>query len=135
MKKRKILMLVLVALVSIFALKSNAFALTCPGLDNVEIDESIPDLVSLIIKIIWVAVPILLVVFGSIDLVKGLAAQKEDEIKKGQQTFVKRLIAGVIVFFVIAVVKLIISAVAHDDNIMTCACYFIEGSSSSKCQD
>lgn len=135
MKKRKILMLAVVALISVFIFKSNTFALTCPGLDNVEIDESIPDLISLIIKIIWVAVPILLVVFGSIDLVKGLVAQKEDEIKKGQQTFIKRLIAGVIVFFVIAVVKLIISAVARDDNIMTCACYFIEGSTSAKCQD
>lgn len=135
MKKRKILMLALVALISMFVLKSNTFALTCPGLDNVEIDESIPDLISLIIKIIWIAVPILLVVFGSIDLVKGLIAQKEDEIKKGQQTFIKRLIAGAIVFFVIAIVKLVISAVAHDDNIMSCACYFIEGSSSSKCQE
>ena len=133
MKKRKIFMLALVALISVFVFKTNTFALTCPGLENVEIDESIPDLISLIIKIIWVAVPILLVVFGSIDLVKGLTAQKEDEIKKGQQTFVKRLIAGVIVFFVIAIVKLVVSAVAHNNDIMTCACYFIEGSSSGKC--
>lgn len=134
MKKSKILMLAVVALISVFIFKSNTFALTCSGLENVEIDESIPDLVSLIIKIIWVAVPILLVVFGSIDLVKGLIAQKEDEIKKGQQTFIKRLIAGILVFFVIAVVKLVVSAVAHDDNIMTCACYFFEGSSSTKCE-
>ena len=134
MKKKKLLLLFVVALICAFAFKTNTFALTCPGLENVEIDESIPDLVSLIVKIIWIAVPILLVVFGSIDLVKGVMAQKEDEIKKGQQTFVKRLIAGIIVFFVIAVVKLVISAVAHDDNVMTCACYFFEGSTSSKCK-
>ena len=129
MKKKKLLLLFVVALICAFAFKTNTFALTCPGLENVE-----TDLVSLIVKIIWIAVPILLVVFGSIDLVKGVMAQKEDEIKKGQQTFVKRLIAGIIVFFVIAVVKLVISAVAHDDNVMTCACYFFEGSTSSKCK-
>lgn len=133
MKKKKILLLFVVALICAFAFKTNTFAMQCPGLEKVEIDESIPNLVSLIISIIQIAVPILLVVFGSIDLVKGLIAQKEDEIKKGQQTFVKRLIAGVLVFFVIAVVKLVISAVSHDDNVTTCVCYFIEGANDPKC--
>ena len=134
MKKKKIFLLVIVALVCAFAFKTNIYAKACPGIEKVDIDDSIQDLVSLIIKIIWIAVPILLVVFGSIDLVKGITAQKEDEIKKGQQTFVKRLVAGIIVFFVIAVVKLIISAVAHDDNVMSCACYFFEGPNSPKCK-
>ena len=93
------------------------------------IDEKIPNTVATIINVIKIAVPILLVIFGSIDLMNGIIAAKDDEIKKGQQTFIKRLIAGALVFFVFAVVQFLISLVASGanerTNIMTCANCFI----------
>lgn len=135
MNKKKILLLAIFALICTFAFQCNAFATLdgCPS--KLDIDKKIPDTVSLIIKIIFIVVPILLVVLGSMDLLKGVIAQKEDEIKKGQQTFIKRLIAGVLVFFVYAIVKLLISAVAGDDkdSVLQCACYFINGTNSSSC--
>lgn len=133
--KNKILSIVMVMFLGMFAFIPNVFADVCGNvLPDVVIDDSIPNAVSLIIKVIQIAVPILLVVMGSIDLIKGLAAQKEDEIKKGQQIFVKRLIAGVLVFFIIAIVKLLISAVSSDSSdIMSCACYFFNGANSSSC--
>ena len=134
MSKKKIVILALFALLCTFALQGNVFALDgCPS--KLDIDEKIPNTVSLIVKIIFIAVPILLVVLGSMDLLKGVIAQKEDEIKKGQQTFIKRLIAGVLVFFVYAIVKLIIGAVASDEDegIMQCACYFINGTNNNAC--
>ena len=99
MNKKKIILLAAFALICTFLFQGNAFALDgCPS--GLDIDNKIPDTVSLIVKIIFIVVPILLVVLGSMDLLKGVFAQKEDEIKKGQQTFIKRLIAGVLVFFV-----------------------------------
>ena len=93
------------------------------------IDVKLPNMVHTIILVIQIAVPVLLVIFGMIDLFKGMIAQKEDEIKKGQQTFIKRLIAAAIVFFVIVIVKLLIGFVAGKDNdtIMGCANCFING--------
>lgn len=95
------------------------------------IDEKIPNTVSTIINIIKIAVPVLLVIFGSLDLMKGIIAAKDDEIKKGQQIFIKRLIAGALVFFVFVVVQFLISLVAGGKNeranIMTCANCFING--------
>ena len=44
------------------------------------IDEKIPNLVSTIVTVIKIVVPVLLVIFGMIDLVKGVIAQKDDEI-------------------------------------------------------
>ncbi len=133
--KKKILPIFIIAFIGLFAFIPNVSADVCGDvLGDVVIDDSIPNTVSLVIKVIQIAVPILLVVFGSIDLVKGLVAQKEDEIKKGQQVFIKRLIAGVLVFFVIALVKLVISAVSTDsNNIMSCACYFFNGANDSSC--
>lgn len=95
--------------------------------NNVQIDVKIANTVHIIILIIQIVVPILLVVFGMIDLAKAVIAGKEDEIKKAQMTFVKRLIAGALVFFVIVIVKMLVSFVADDDDIWNCAKCFLNG--------
>ena len=88
----------------------------------------IPNVVHLIIQLIWIIVPILLVVFGLMDLAKAVMAQKEDEIKKGQQTLIKRAIAAIIVFFVIPLVQLVINFVSGDDDtVMSCFNCFVNG--------
>lgn len=138
MKKKKMLLLSLVAVFSMFLLNSNVSAMTCNALPGVEIDSSIPNITSIILKVIWIAVPVILVIFGSMDLLKGVIAQKEDEIKKGQQTFIKRLIAGALVFFVFAIVQLVITAVAkssvsNEGDLVNCACKFIHGPDSGRC--
>lgn len=99
-------------------------------LPNIIIDQRLPETVSTIILIIKIVIPILLVIFGMLDLAKAVIASKEDEIKKGRQIFIKRLIAGALVFFIFTVVQLIISFVAPNDegeNILNCAECFING--------
>ena len=94
------------------------------------IDVKIANTVHTVILVIQIAIPVLLVIFGMIDLFKAVIASKEEEIKKGRQTFLKRLLVAVIVFFVIAIVKFIISFVADDEeepDIMTCAECFLTG--------
>ena len=87
-----------------------------------------PYLVHTAVTIIKIVIPILLIIFGMLDLGKAVVASKEDEIKKGQQMFIKRVIAAVIVFFVIQIVQLIISFVSDSDaNITNCFNCFING--------
>jgi hypothetical protein len=94
--------------------------------------ETIPSLIPRVISdaytIIQVAVPVVLVIVGSLDLFRGISAPKEDDIKKGQQMFIKRLISAALVFFVFAIVKVVISFVADSSNsaIMECTQCFIE---------
>ena len=64
---------------------------------------------------------------------KSVSAGKEDEMKKGQQLFIKRLISAVLVFLVFLIVKLVISLVAEEEKtdnkamrIMQCAECFID---------
>ena len=74
-------------------------------------------IINTVISFIKILVPIILVILGSLDLGKAVMAQKEDEIKKGQQVFVRRLVIGVILFVTFALVQLVISAVApHNGN-------------------
>lgn len=106
---------------------------SCGGgmIDNIPV--LIPKVISIVYTVIQVAVPVVLVIMGSLDLFRGISAQKEDEIKKGQQMFIKRLISAALVFFVFVIVKVVISFVADSSNssIMECAQCFIENECNS----
>lgn len=100
---------------------------TCGG-TNLIFSGTFPYIVSTIVTLIKIAVPILLIIFGMLDLGKAVVAAKEDEIKKGQQTFIKRAIAAVIVFFVIQIVQIVVRFVsANDNNVAQCFNCFIHG--------
>ena len=105
---------------------------TCGEL-GFDFSGTFPYLVHTAITIIKIVVPILLIIFGMLDLGKSVVASKEDEIKKGQQTFIKRVIAAVIVFFVVQVVQLIVTFVSNKDpNISSCFNCFVNGNISVK---
>ena len=53
-----------------------------------------------ILMVFKIVIPILLIVFGMIDLGKAVIASKEDAIQKATETLIKRLIAGVVIFFI-----------------------------------
>lgn len=100
---------------------------TCGDI-GVSFSGMFPYIISVLVLIIKIAVPIILIIFGMLDLAKAIMAQKEDEIKKGQQTFIKRCIAAVIVFFVVMVVQMVVSFVSNDnDDISSCLKCFING--------
>ena len=88
----------------LFLMLNNAYEQVCGGEGTVLIKT-----VSSVLTIIQIVVPILLIIFGSIDLMKAVMAGKEDEIKKSQGTFVKRAIAAVIVFFIPTIVGLLMN--------------------------
>lgn len=98
------------------------------GPSNFQFDGQLPAIVHTVILIIQIAIPIILIIFGMLDLGKAVMAQKEDEIKKGQQTFIKRLIAAAIVFFVIAIVKLLVNVIgSNNEDISSCINCFVNG--------
>lgn len=85
-------------------------------------------IVSAIINLIKIAVPILLVVLGMIDMGKAVASQKEDKIKAGQKNLLSRLVTGFIVFFIVAIVQLLVGIIESSvgsSSIWTCVCKFV----------
>ena len=85
---------------------------SCGGLIPSEITETI----GTIYNILLIAIPIIIVLFGLIDFVKAVASGKEDDIKKGTSTFIKRLITGLIVFFVLAIVKFTVGIIKTNNT-------------------
>jgi len=79
-----------------------------------------------VLNFIRIIVPILLILFGSIDLMKAVMASKDDEIKKAQGTLIKRAIYAVVIFFIPAIANLLIGLVnpayrnGEQDNCVKC---------------
>ncbi len=90
---------------------------------NVTMPYVVAQITSLIILVIQIVVPLLIIILGMLDLGKAVVAQKEDEIKKGWQTFFKRLLIGMIVFLVIVFVKFIIGLVAENYEVNCIDCF------------
>lgn len=102
---------------------------TCGG-TGVVFSGSFPYVISSAITIIKIVVPVLLIIFGMLDLGKAVVASKEDEIKKGQHTFIKRTVTAVIVFFAIQLVQIVIRFVSNNDaSVTSCFNCFINGKS------
>ncbi len=70
-----------------------------------------------IIFIVKVVVPIILIVFGMIDLFKAVTGGKDGEITKSLKSLVFRIIAGVAIFFVPSVISFIFTLVDDFDNV------------------
>lgn len=94
-----------------------------------KIDAELITFVHNVITLIKIGVPIVLVILGMLDLGKGVVAGKEDEIKKGQSTFLKRLLAGTVVFFMVTISQIVTSIADKDSDgdIWTCANGILNG--------
>lgn len=105
--------------------KDDSNPVKCGDIDD--IPAVFPRTTKIIYSLLQVLIPVILVVLGMLDLVKAVMAQKEDEIKKGQQTLIKRLIAAAIVFFVFAIVKMVATYLADNSSVGECLNCFIKG--------
>ena len=92
-----------------------------------------------IIDIIKVLTPVYLVIMGSIGFGKAIISQKEDEIKKAQAAFIKKIIAGAAVFFVIIfaewITNLITKVGGDASGAMSCVNALLNGTYSADDKD
>lgn len=73
-------------------------------------------LAKMVIKVLQIAVPIGLIVMGTIDMAKAVIAGDEKKMKEAQKPFIKRIIAAVIVFLIPIIVNMILSFVTKGNS-------------------
>lgn len=73
-------------------------------------------IVGYILLVFKIVIPLLLIVFGIIDLGKAVIASKDDEIKKATMSLVKRAIAAVVIFLIPTIVTFIMGIVTDFSN-------------------
>lgn len=73
-----------------------------------------------LVRIISIIVPVLLVLFITVDLVKGIISNDENNMKKSQSLAIKRLIIGLIVFFIPMIVDTTFELIGSKDASKSC---------------
>lgn len=78
----------------------------------------------IIMKIIYVLVPLVLIVTGSITFIQAMMKDKPDNIAKASNLLVKKIIISLVIFLIVPITELCIGFVA-DEGWKTCAdCFF-----------
>lgn len=72
------------------------------------------------IQVIYVATPLLLIISGSITMLQAMTKHDPGAINKAQKALVNKIIAAVVVFLMISIVKMVTAFVA-DDGWVSCA--------------
>ena len=106
---------------------------TC-GNNTFTIDSSIPSLISTVVSIIKIGVPILLIIFGMLDLGKAVISNDEKEMKGAQGKLIRRCIYAALVFLVVAIVQFVIGLVDSDASTNSCISCFINDVGDCKAQ-
>lgn len=90
----------------------------CVGIlgDNNGIPGIVGDLIHYVYLGIKIVVPILLVIFGMLDLGKAITAKKEEDIKKYQGNVIKKLVMGVLVFLIVIIVEFVLGFVEPNEG-------------------
>ena len=65
-----------------------------------------------VVNLLKWGIPLVLIIYGMMDLGKAVMAGKEDEMKKAQSTLIKRFIYAVAVFLVVTLVDLVMGIVS-----------------------
>ena len=71
-------------------------------------------LLGTVINIVKIVIPIIIILLAMLDLGKAVMAGKEDEIKSAQKLLVKRLVYGVIIFFVVTIVQTVFNLIGRN---------------------
>ena len=72
--------------------------------------------INLMLEIVKWSVPLLLIVLGTIDMFKAVVSGDEKMVKETQESFIKRLLYGVLIFLIPFLVKFVLSLIS--DNIV-----------------
>ena len=78
-------------------------------------------LVSISVMIVRICVPIFIIVMGTMDIYNTISSGKTDDLKKNLTTLGKRMIIGLIVFFIPTIVRLVVNGLGgNDSNYQVC---------------
>lgn len=100
----------------------------------IELPVALANFSSALLMLIKIIVPIILIGLGIIDMVKSMTEGDEDKIAKARNLFVKRLISGALVFFVVTITNFIFDLVGNSSSATAYINSFINGVDDAKCE-
>ena len=75
-------------------------------------------LVGYVLWIFKVAIPVIIVIMGIMDLGKAVTASKDDEIKKAMKQLMIRLVAGLLIFFIPTLIMFVFRLITDFNDVV-----------------
>ena len=69
--------------------------------------------VGIALLIFKIVIPILLIIWGMLDLGKAVIASKDDEVKKSVKSLAMRAVSAVVIFFIPTIVGLVLGLISN----------------------
>ncbi len=63
-------------------------------------------LIGYIVLVVKIVIPLVIIILGSVDLLKVMASGKDDQLKTSVASLVRRVIAGILIFFAPTIVNI-----------------------------
>lgn len=93
---------------------------SCGGINR--IPKFLPTLTTSLYKTIKFLVPLLLIVMGIKDFVQAMISKDENTMKEQQKKFIKRIVAAIVIFFLLSLVQFFIRLANADNKEDTLSC-------------
>lgn len=97
----------------------------CGDLDRIPV--KVPAFTNSVFTLVKVFIPIILIVLGMIDFARAVVSGQEDRMNEATKRFVRRIVAGLLVFFVLAFTQFLVKVADPDEknDMLTCMKCFI----------
>lgn len=69
-----------------------------------------------VLTIFKIVIPVLLIIFGMVDLGKAVVSSDEKAIKSSTSSLIKKLVAALVIFFLPTIVSAIVNLATGDDE-------------------
>lgn len=94
-----------------------------------DIPMELPMFIRNLILVIQLLVPVALIGLGIYDFIRAVVGSDDKIMKEAQNRFIKRIIAGVLIFFTIAIVKAVFLLIPDNVDILGCVPCFVSDKS------
>ena len=79
--------------------------------------KDVVQIIGYVLLVFKIAIPVIIVIMGMMDLGKAVTASKDDEIKKAMKQLMVRLIAGVLIFFIPSIIMFVFRIITEFNTI------------------
>lgn len=91
------------------------FIFILDGLCETEAVKDIGYLIGLVMLALKIAVPIILIIVGMVEMVQAITSQDENAIKKAGGKLTKKAVAAIAVFLIVTIVNLLMGLIGGTD--------------------
>ena len=148
MKKRYKVLLLILLFVAVLFVSNNAFAAECikgereyvscgTGANKATgIPAFLPPITSFLVALLQVAIPVVLIIAGILEMIKAIVAGNPDQVSKSKNKLIKKFVAALIAFFVITLLTTVVKMTAESNEKATfvaCMSCFLNNDCNNDC--